>query len=238
MASYEKVPREKVGGLLDALIKNKTLIKVVAPEIDYERLTIVTEARRKRGGECFQIDPPEGLAEAVQKNAIVSLLFEFSTEDRLPHRFEAAVKESETQFWLWYPDHIKRFQLRNNFRIKAPADANATILIGDTKAKMVVDNLSLGGIFCHCPNRHKELISDGLQCGTIDMVFNFEGQHQTLSVDKGIVRRVEGRTLARHFGVAFEFTHVKAEAKRRLTGIIYDLQRSYLRDRFRKKNGR
>lgn len=238
MSSHEKVPREKIGGLLDALIKNKTLIKVMAPEIDYERLTIVTEARRRRGGECFQIDPPEGLAEAVQKNAIDTLSFEFSTEDRLPHRFEASVIESETQIWLWYPDHIKRFQLRNNFRIKAPADANATILIGDTKAKMTVENISLGGIFCHCPNRHKELISDGLQCGTIDMVFNFEGQRQMVSVDKGIVRRVEGRTLARHFGVAFEFTHVKADAKRRLTSIIYDLQRSYLRDRFRKKNGR
>lgn len=237
MASYEKVPREKVGGVLDALIRNKTLIKVVAPDIDYERLTIVTEAGRGRGGECFQIDPPEGLAEALQKNAIDSLLFEFSTEDRLPHRFEASVKESATQIWLWYPDHIKRFQLRNNFRIKAPDDANATILIGDTKAKMIVENLSLGGIFCHCPNRHKELITNGLQCGSIDMVFNFEGRRQTVSVDKGIVRRLEGRTVARHFGVAFEFTHVKIDAKKRLTGIIYDLQRSYLKNRSRKKNG-
>lgn len=235
MANYEKIPGKKIHGLISALIKNRTLIKVAVPDIDYEQLTIVTGAKKGIGGPCFQIDPPDGLAQAIQDNSIKSLFFEFSAEDRLPQRFEAAVKEAATEIWLRYPEIVKRYQLRNDFRIKVPPNAYATLFIAETKVEMVIDNLSLGGIFCHCPNRYKDLVSVGLQCGSIDMAFSYGGQRQIVSADRGVVCRLEGRTMTRHFGVAFEFTHLKANTRRRLTQIVYDLQRDYLRNRSRNK---
>lgn len=233
MPSYERVSQDKVDGLVRALIKNRTLIKVAVPDWDYEQLTVITEVKNTGKGACFRIDPPHGLIETIHNGSCEALLFEFSDEDKLPHRFEAVIQEMDGDLWLRYPDHIRRFQLRNDFRIKVPAGAKATIQIDETRMSAIIDNVSLGGVFCHCPNSHKDLISPGLKSGRIDMTFTLGGENRMVAVERAIVRRVEGRTISRHFGMALEFQNIKPDARRRLTRIVYDLQRDYLRNRSR-----
>lgn len=233
MSSFEKISDEKVADLIQALIRKQTLVKVAVPNGDFEQLTVITATRSDGGQRAFQIDPPKGLHAALRQNSCDVLLFEFSTDNRLPHRFESSIKESGEEFWLHFPEHIQRFQLRNNFRIKAPANVHATGFINETKVTMTVDNISLGGLFCHCPNTDKPLIYLGLKMQNLDLVFSFGGERQMLTISRAAVRRVEGRTRPKHFGVAFEFLHMKAEAKKRLTQIIYDLQRDFLKNRLK-----
>ncbi|MDA8140284.1 MAG: PilZ domain-containing protein [Desulfobacteraceae bacterium] len=233
MQSFEKIPKESVASLIEALIKEKRLVKMAVPGTDLEQLTIITGIKNDRSGACFQIDPPEELKAALQKKSLKTLTFEFSNEARLTHRFEAEIRATGQGIWISLPEYIERYQLRNNFRIKAPANAQAVVMIEDAEITMVVDNISLGGIYCHCPNSVKESITPELTLDNMELIFSFGGGRYTLSIDRAIVRRIEGRTRPRSFGLAFEFLRLNTTEKVRLTEIVYELQRDYLRNRLR-----
>jgi c-di-GMP-binding flagellar brake protein YcgR len=234
MPDFERLPKEKSAELIGTLVKSRLLVKVAVPKTDFEQLTVVTKTNHEGKSPSFQIDPPAGLLEAIRKKSSQMLFFEFVSDDRLPHRFEASIKQAGgEEVWLDFPNHIQRYQLRNNFRIKAPANANATTLIAETKITMIVDNISLGGVYCHCPNHIKESVALEQCVAEMCLVFSFGGQCHLVTIDQSIVRRIEGRTRPRHFGLAFEFLRIKMEAKQRLTQIVYDLQRDYLRRRVR-----
>ncbi|MFZ1983548.1 MAG: PilZ domain-containing protein [Desulfatitalea sp.] len=232
MSNFEKITGPKVVEIIHELISGKTLVKVSIPKKDFERLTIVIGTRTEGGVLHFQIDPPEGLWMALQKaDQPETLRFEFLDETRLPHRFEAPLNDYDQEIWLQCPEYIQRYQLRNDFRIKAPANAHATALINETELKMHVDNISLGGLYCHCPNSAKAMLFKDQIIENLDLVFTFGGEYQMLSIGRAVVRRLEGRTRQRHFGVAFEFAQMNTEVKKRLTQIIYGLQRDYLKNR-------
>ena len=235
MPDYELISGRKAFDQLIALLEEKTLVKVAIPDHDYEQLTVITDFRDESDGPLFQIDPPKGIHQALRERSTSVLLFEFSNDHRLPHRFEANIKEISHEIWLNAPDVIQRYQLRNNFRLKAPSNVFAVCLIQDNQAKMIVGNISLGGLYCHCPNTFKAAVSLNLKIDNLDLLFSFGGERQVVSIKRAVVRRIEGRTQPKHFGIAFEFLHMKTEAKKRLTQIIYDLQRDFLKSRLKDK---
>jgi c-di-GMP-binding flagellar brake protein YcgR len=236
MSNFEKITGPKVAEIIDELIVSKTLVKLSIPRHDFERLTIVIGTRRENDVLYFQIDSPEGLWAALQQaGQPETLRFEFLDEGRLPHRFEAPLNVRGLEIWLQCPEYIQRYQLRSDFRIKAPANAHATALINETELKMQVDNISLGGLYCHCPNSAKAMLIKDQIIESLDLVLTFGGEYQMITIGRAVVRRLEGRTRQRHFGVAFEFTLMNGDVKKRLTQIIYGLQRDYLKSRM--KNG-
>jgi c-di-GMP-binding flagellar brake protein YcgR len=236
MSNFEKITGPKVVEIIDDLITGKTLVKVSIPRHDFERLTIVIGTRSEDDVLYFRIDSPEGLWMAMQQaGQPETLRFEFLDEGRLPHRFEAPLNTRDQEIWLQCPEYIQRYQLRNDFRIKAPANAHATALINEIELKMHVDNISLGGLYCHCPNSAKAMLFKDQIIENLDLVFIFGGEYQMITIGRAVVRRMDGRTRQRHFGVAFEFMQMNIEVKKRLTQIIYGLQRDYLKSRM--KNG-
>ena len=234
MQNYETIDGPKIGELIRGLIENKTLVHVSVPQTEYERLTLVLNTRTEETGPVFQIDPPEGLLPTLAQNPVKKMDFQFSTTDRLPHKFSAAISHIDAnEIWLCHPEFIQRHQLRRNFRIKAPSNARATIQIGDRQIKMTVDNISLCGFFCHCPNSVKGLISMGQLINDVDMLFTIGGESQQATIKRTMVRRLEGRTHPKHFGLALEFLDMDGETKKHLTQIIYKLQREFLKNRLK-----
>lgn len=233
MSDFETISGDKLNALIQNLKQNNILIKISIPKGDYGQLTVITDIREDSDGHSFQIDPPNGLLAALTKHPNHPLIIEFSSKDKLPHRFEAHLKETKDEIWFAFPEQIQRFQLRNNFRIKAPADAHITAIIDDTTVKMYVDNISIGGLFCHCPNTVKEKIVVGHKLKNISLMISYSDKNHMVKIGRAIVRRVEGRKRPKHFGVAFEFLTMKFDEKKRLTQIVYDLQREYLRNRIR-----
>lgn len=226
MPNFETLSGPQVLDLITDLIRVKTLVKVSIRSSDFELLTVILSAQvEKTAVARLQIDPPEGLWASLRQMDQAVLCFEFLGQDRLPHRFEVAFEKGYKEGWLPGPQSIRRFQLRNDFRIKTPANAYATALINETELKMALDNISLGGIFCHCPNAAKAMLFNDQIIENLSLVFGFEGQYQMISIGRVLVRRIEGRTRQKHFGVAFKFAQVDAEAKKRLIELISALQR-------------
>lgn len=233
MSDFETISGDKAASLIERLKQSKVLVKVSVPKTDYGQLTVITDIAQHGGDQCFQIDPPQGFQSALDQSADKKLLFEFSSSNRLPHRFETIAKALDQETWFRFPDQIQRYQLRDNFRIKAPADACVTVDIEDTPVKMAVDNISLGGLFCHCPNSAKKSVEVGLKLIKLKLEIQFDGERRAVTIARAVVRRFDGRTKPKHFGVAFEFLSLKNEERKRLTQIIYDLQREQLRSRLK-----
>ncbi len=236
MAESEKIRGQKVIDLLQVLIRAKTLVKVSIIKKDFERLTVLLAIQVEKDGLIrFQIDPPEGLWVALQKLHQPMLSFEFVGRDRLPHRFDVPFIDGGDEGWLPGPEVIKRYQLRNDFRLTAPANAYATALINETEFRMSLDNISLGGFFCHCPNSDKALLFKDQIIEKISLVLALDGEYRMVFIDRAVVRRIEGRTRQRHFGIAIEFAQISAEAQKQLVQLVYGLQREYLQMRLREE---
>jgi PilZ domain len=231
MTSYESITDRRVDELILDLIRNQTLVKVSTLNHAYEKLTVIIAADGEGADLSFKIDPPEGLISALRRDNQTVLKFEFTFNDRLPHRFEAPLREITDEVWLQRPHQIQRYQLRNNFRIKTPANAHAIGRVQDNEIRMIIENISLGGAFCHCPKSAKSMVVKDQIMENLDLFFSFEGASQMVTVEQAVVKRLEGRTRPRHFGVAFEFVKVKPEVQKRLTQIVYDLQRNFLKNR-------
>lgn len=235
MSDFETISGDKAANLIEILKQSKVLVKVSVPKTDYGQLTVITDIARHGGDQYFQIDPPQGFQSALDQSADQKLRFEFSSSNRLPHRFETVAKTLGKETWFLCPEHIQRFQLRDNFRIKAPADAHVAVNIGHTPVNMTVDNISLGGLFCHCPNSVKQSVEVGLKLSQLKLGIHFDGEGRAVTVSRAVVRRLDGRTKPRHFGVALEFLSLKNEERKRLTQIVYDLQREQLRSRLKEE---
>ncbi len=236
----EQINGQKAAEIIAWLATSHTLIKVSLSAGDYERLTLIIETAQPEGLPVFQIDPPEGLIDAISEASLdepMTLQFEFTGEDRLPHRFETPIANISGQnIWLHYPEQIQRLQLRDNFRIKAPSNAELVCTMEDREIRMAVDNVSLGGAFCHCPNVLKLRFSSGMSCDRLELNINLVGGSHTMAIDRAVVRRIEKRVRPRHFGVAFEFTKMKPEPRRQLTKLIYDLHRRFLKNRIKQSD--
>jgi c-di-GMP-binding flagellar brake protein YcgR len=234
MDYFEKIEGKKVFELFQELVKARTMIKVFVDGTDYERLSVVMEIDGDSKDFLFRIDPPEGLLSTLKIKQTTLLGFEFTGRDSLTYKFDTRVTSAiDEPVWLAFPDHIRRFQARNNFRIKAPRGAEFFVTIENVEICMTIDNISLGGTFCHCSNLHKELVEANPLLTDIRLQFTFLDQSVEVEIMSAERRRMTPSYLPKKFGVAYEFIKMKNDAKRQLRQQIYELQREYLQNRLK-----
>jgi c-di-GMP-binding flagellar brake protein YcgR len=232
MTTYENLDGEKLISVFQQLAKQQTLIKVYLRRVDYENLTIVTDAQANGRRQIFQIDVPEGLHAAIKESDSNQLSFEFTSDDKVTHRFTSDIaKLGRKTIAMLYPQIIQRRQQRDNFRIKAPLDSYAAVLLENAKIRMEIDNVSLGGVYCYCPNKYKTAMAQGLELTGVELTFTLRNQCACVMIRKAAIKRVESIHRPRRFGIAFEFIKISRHDKQLLVQLIYDLQRLYLQNR-------
>lgn len=235
MTTFENLDGKKLLSVFRQLVKQQILIKVYLPRVNYESLTIVTDTHANGRRQIFQIDVPKGLHAAVKESESNQLSFEFTSDDKVIHRFTSdIVTIGEKTISMLYPPIIQRHQQRNNFRIKAPLDSIATVSLEDTMIRMEIDNVSLGGVYCYCPNKYKAAMAQGFELTGMELTFTLRNQCACVMIQKTAIKRVESRHRPRRFGIAFEFLKINRDNKKLLVQLIYDLQRLYLQNRTKK----
>lgn len=235
MATFENLDGEKLLSVFQVLAKQQTLVKVYIPRVKYENLTIVTDAQVNGRQQMFQIDVPEGLHAAIEESGSKKLLFEFTSDDKVIHRFTSDIATvGEKNISMLYPLVIQRHQQRDNFRIKTPLDSTATVGLEGATVGMEIDNVSLGGAYCYCPNRYKALVRQGLELTGMELTFTLKNQCSLVMIQKAAIKRVESGHRLKRFGIAFEFIKINRDNKKLLVQLIYELQRLYLQNRTKK----
>jgi c-di-GMP-binding flagellar brake protein YcgR len=234
MQTFENIDGTKLLSIFQQLERQKILVKVSLPKIDFESLTLVTETAANGKQQSFNIAPPKGLIPAIAEIKADRLSFEFTSSDHVIHRFASIIDAiSEQTIVLRYPAFIQRHQQRDNFRLKVPYDSYAQVQVEDTQIRLEIDNISLGGVYCFCPNKYKALITPDLELADMQLFWTLKDNCCTISVQRCVVKRLERRHRPKHFGVAFEFVQVKRDARKSLVQQIYELQRSFLQNRLK-----
>ena len=232
---FENLDGEKLLSVFQLLVEQQILIKVHLPQSGYESLTIVTDAASNSRQHVFQIDVPKGLHAAIEESGTDHLSFEFTSHDKVTHRFTSKIQTiGENAISMLYPPIIQRRQQRDNFRIKAPMESYATALLNDVKIEMEIDNISLGGVYCYCANRYKSALPLGSALTDMELTFTLRNQCSSVMIQRTAVKRVESGYRPKRFGIAFEFTKISRDDRRLLVQLIYELQRMYLQNRGRK----
>lgn len=232
MPNFENIEGNKISNIFRQLIKQRILVKVFLRKCDFENLTLVTAAQDDGKVQTFRIDAPKGLHAAIAEAETTILSFEFTSTDHVAHRFDAEIDAvSRNDVSLRYPSFIQRRQQRDNFRVKVPSDSHAVVTIEDTQIRMEIENISLGGLYCYCPNRHKQLLSPETELSDMELSFMLKCDCCTIQIQRVQVKRTEPKHRPRHFGVAFEFIQIKRNAKKQLVQQIYELQRVFLQNR-------
>jgi c-di-GMP-binding flagellar brake protein YcgR len=182
----------------------------------------------------FDMDPPKGFIGAIADSKAKSIHFEFTSEDRVTHHFDADIKTvTKNNVTLLFPQFIHRHQQRDNFRVKVPFDAYAKLSIDDVELRMAIDNISLGGVFCLCPNKFKSKFNEQQLLNNMELIITLDTQCVIVGIQQVQVNRLEIKPQPKHFGIAFEFRRIKRKDKKVLVQQIYEFQRYFLQNRLK-----
>jgi len=234
MSQYENIEGPKRIAILRGLAEEKTFLQVSLPESDYDNLTIVTRVIDDGKGFSFQIDPPKDLQAAIAETETAHLFFEFTSDDRVTHRFNSTILSvSEAGIMCESPRWIERHQQRDNFRVKPIYPSKVILHLADSPIHMEIDNVSLGGVYCYCDNKFKPLFEQEDKHLDMDLSFTLRDDCLVIPIQRARVNRIESKHRPRQFGIAFEFIKVAKEARRILVQQIYELQREFLKKRLK-----
>ena len=233
MTSYENIEGPKLNSIFSRLAADKTFVKVSLAK-DYESLTVIGQTPTDGNQNLFRIDPPKGLIEMVAKSNTSQLHFEFNSDDGVAHHFDSEIKTiSEDSVCLHFPPFIQRYQQRDNFRVKVMFDSFAKLFIEESELRMGIENLSLGGVYCHCLNRHKAKFEERQLLNGLELNITMPSECYVVTIDLAKVNRIEPQPQPKHFGIALQFMRLNREAKKILVQQIYELQRQRLKHRLK-----
>ena len=234
MSTFENIDGNKLLPIFQELVSQKILVKVYLPKIDFESLTLIIDTNAAGKHPTFIIDAPKGLHQAIAETNSKRLSFEFNSSDQVTHRFYANIDiKTENTISCYFPPFIQRHQQRDNFRVKVSPDSHAILHIENQRIHLEIDNVSLGGTYCFCPNKYKSKLSRDLELEGLELVFSIENQCVNVPIQRAKIKRVESRHRPKHFGVALEFAQIKRDYKKLLVQYIYNLQRAYLQNRLK-----
>jgi c-di-GMP-binding flagellar brake protein YcgR len=234
MATFENIVGPKLLAIFDQLTRDKILVKISLKNNEFESLTVVTRTAIDGSDPIFDMDPPKGLITAIIRSKAKSINFEFTSEDRVTHHFNADIKNvTKKNVTLLFPQFIHRHQQRDNFRVKVPFDSYAKLIIDDVELRMAIDNISLGGVFCLCLNKFKSKFNEQQILNDMELMITLGTECVIVGIQQVQVNRLEIQPQPKQFGIAFEFRRIKRNDKKVLVQQIYDFQRYFLQNRLK-----
>jgi len=242
MEQAEIIGHKSRFNIFEQLQKDRTFVKMHVPDMQYERLTVVTGTRFNKDIPCFVVDCPKGFAQAVVDVDKCRMHFEFIGNDNLQYSFRTTAKEIVgDEIWIRFPEVINRFQRRKNFRIAPPLGTKLYISGDSAKHEMSVINVSQGGVLCtffsfEKGSQNTPLFTAGNRLKNIGLAFPSEENVLMVQVKEALVIRVGKNPETDRNTCALQFTNIKKSQEKLLIELIYRFQRDLLRKRLSNKS--
>lgn len=239
VSDSEKLQGSKLEYLFSQLIFQNAIISMCVVGADYERLTCVNEIQKEFENNHLIVDLPDGFREAVRNLDEWQLRFSFIGPDRLEYIFTTRGGAFvDKALKLPFPDCVERMQRRRNFRVAALPKSKLLFVHNNVKGVILLINVSLGGAFGilvkhNQKNTHGPLLALNQTVENIGIRFpaRKDMDEHVVIIKKAVVRRVEFDREKERYKFAFEFTEMCQHQNQKLTRIIYDIQRYYLKNR-------
>lgn len=237
MAKSEKIKGSAIAKIFDELIHYKTFLKLNLLDSDYNQLTRITALAECNHEPHFVIDTPAGFENTAVKKAAWRMHFEFTARDQITYGFKTFGGEIHGQrTFIKMPRVVERNQRRELFRIHAPAGTKLCLALGDIRPELEVINLSVGGSLAalvRTDSDLKESAPFGINflSRKAELVFPAEIMPQSIQISTIQIKRVKLNTETNRYEVALEFYEIAKSEERKLTDLIYQIQRQQLRKR-------
>lgn len=232
MPSFEIIEGTKLLALLEFLISDKKLVNVSVPNSTCDLITVITQLYPDNHPLQLRLEPTEDFIICCGDHPLDSMMVAFSGPDHLLYRFEAeSLKSTIDAIWLKIPSHIHRFQQRDNVRIKPGTNSHMQTVIDGKAISLPIQDISTGGVLCHCPNACRQMIDLEKEWSDVQLVLISGMDEYHLSIRKlAIIRKIKG-VRPKHFSIAFVFKKIDASNRNKLQNVIYMFQRKALRKR-------
>lgn len=238
MVDTGKISGEKLAGLFNELIANRTIISVQAVETGFEQLTTIIGTFTEQKSNYLLVDQPKGFREASIRSPW-HLRFNFNGPDKLEYIFETmGGYNAGSGLKIPFPHYVERLQRRRNFRINTLVDSRLMFAAGDIRGVMKLINISAGGaygvVFKHSAKDVKgPILQKNQEISNLAITFpaDKDMNKPLILIKRAMVRRIELDFKRKVYRYAFEFMEIEKEEKKKLVQSIYHLQRQYLKRR-------
>jgi c-di-GMP-binding flagellar brake protein YcgR len=237
MAESEKIKSAAIPKLFEELLHYKTLVKLTLVDTDYEQLTLITALVKRNKAPHFVIDSPEELEQAMADIDPWHLHFEFTGKDHIKYTFRTTGAEIDNnRIYVKYPREIDRWQRRELFRLNAPAGTKLCLTQHTARYELGVIDISIGGTLAALVRTNSHELENPPFADTqilkdIELVFPSEIMRQPIKIKTVQFKRMKKNSEKTGYEVAFEFDEISTGEKKRLTDLLYRLQRQALRHR-------
>jgi c-di-GMP-binding flagellar brake protein YcgR len=237
MAESEKIEGAAIPKLFEDLLHHQTLLKLTVVDTDDAHLTLVSELSDRNQDPYFAIAIPEGFQQAVAEMDTRHLHFEFTGQDNIKYTFRCtAAKIDDNRIFVKYPRVIARWQRRGLFRLNAPAGTKLCLRQGERRYELDVIDISIGGTLAALVRTasvqlEKPPFASARILKDIELLFPAELMRQPIRIKAVRLKRSIQNSEKTGYEIAFEFLKIEAGEQKRLTELIYRLQRQALRHR-------
>jgi len=237
MAKSEKIRGSALTKIFEELILFKTLLTLDFSNSDHKQLTRISALADRNNEPHFIMETPEGLEHAAAKNAPWHIRFEFTGRDQIRYGFTSVGAEIlGKRTFVKMPRVLERNQRRKLFRVSAPAGTKLRLTIDGIGLELEVINLSIGGSLAALVQTNPNIkgsrpFADNYFLKNAELVFPAEIMHQSIKISAIQIKRIKMDTETKRYEVALEFYEIDKSEERKLTDLIYRLQRQDLRRR-------
>jgi c-di-GMP-binding flagellar brake protein YcgR len=237
MAESEKIKGATITKLFEELLHHKTLLKLTVVDTDDEHLTLITDLVNRNKVPHLVIDTPEGLDHAIAEIDPCHLHFEFTGKDHIKYSFRTICGEIENKrIYVKCPQEVERWQRRELFRLNAPAGTKICLPCDAVRYELDVIDISIGGTLAtlvrtSAHDRGSPPLDDAQILKDAELVFPSEIMKQPIKIKTIQLKRLKLNSEKTAYEVAFEFYKISTGEQKRLTDLIYRLQRQALRHR-------
>jgi c-di-GMP-binding flagellar brake protein YcgR len=237
MAKSEKIKGSALTKIFEELIHYKALLKLNFLNSDYKKLIRIAALADRNNEPHFVISTPEGFEHAAARTAPWRIRFEFTGRDHIEYGFTTTAGEIRgSRTFVKMPRVLERNQRRKLFRIDAPAGTKLCLTLDGARLELEVVNLSIGGSLAALVQTNSNIkesppFPESYFFKDAELVFPLEITRQPIKVGAVQIKRMKMNTETKRFEVALEFYEMDKTEKRKLTDLIYKLQRQHLRRR-------
>ncbi len=239
MGKAGKVQGEKLTELFNQLIAGKVIIAMNVVGAGFDRLTCITGLTKDVAGNCLLIDPPDDFSEAAAGKDLWHLRFNFNGPDQLEYLFTTrGGKFCEQGLKIPFPEHVERLQRRRNFRVNTLTGTRMHFKLKKIEGIIDLINVSLGGVYGVLTKHNFKffrgpVLKRDQQIYDVSMVFPAinDNPGNIVTVKRAEVKRVEHDKDHGFYRYVFEFKELEKNERKKLTQVIYGLQRWYLQRR-------